>query len=730
MAKHEIIHAALFTPINRERWGLPILFRGDPGVGKCLGRGTPVLLHDGKIVPVEEIRTTEDVMGPDSRPRRVQSVTKGTGPLYRIVPKKGAPWVCNDVHVLTLVHSVTNEVLDIPLDKYLALPANTKHHLKLFQPEAIDFGGDPEADLPIDPYFIGVWFGDGTKALNSVSISKPDAEIERLCRDVASAWGLHVSVTSTEGGRCPTYRIVSDSRGPNTNPLLTKMREVIGDGREIPTAYLTADRSVRQEVLAGLLDTDGYKVGSCYEIVQKSPGIARGIAFLARSLGFRVTEKIKVVNGDTYRRLFLSGDATQLPMRIARKAPQERLQKKNPLRTGFSVEAIGDGEYFGFTLTGDGRFLLGDFTVTHNTSVFKDVAEAAGLDCEVLSPGERGEGAFGVTPVPLTHQNGKTVLSYPPPEWTERMVTRGFVLLDEMSSCPPALQPALLGTLQERVIGGYTLPAGVRVMGTANSTEQAAGGWDLAMPVANRIGHLKWECPTPAEWGEWLISMDSRKATKQQAVMTAEAEERRVLDAWATPWARARAFTSGFLSRRPELLLKCPNPNDPMASAAWPSPRSWENATRAYASALVHNLSEIDRDTLVGAFIGDGPAGELATWVEATDLPDPVEILSGMTKWKPDVRRLDITNAVLASCTAIVVSEKNAALRKARAEKLWELLAIVAEDAADQVEGPIRILCSPTNQLMTAGGIKALAKLKPILDAVNEVAKMASAPRR
>ena len=28
-----------------------------------------------------------------------------------------------------------------------------------------------------------------------------------------------------------------------------------------------------------------------------------------------------------------------------------------------------DGEYFGFTLDGDGRFLLGDFTVTHNTSL-------------------------------------------------------------------------------------------------------------------------------------------------------------------------------------------------------------------------------------------------------------------------------------------------------------------------------------------------------------------------
>ncbi len=361
------------------------------------------------------------------------------------------------------------------------------------------------------------------------------------------------------------------------------------------------------------------------------------------------------------------------------------------------------------------------------TSVFKDVAAGAGLACEVLSPGERGEGAFGVTPVPNADAS---LLRYPPPDWTARMPHRGFVLLDEMSSCPPALQPVLLGMIQERVVGGYRLPGGVRVMGTANSTEQAAGGWDLAMPVANRLGHLRWDCPSTADWADWLLGLGGGKATQAQAEVGAEAEEARVLGAWQTPWARARAFTSGFLSRRPDLMLKCPLPTDPAASAAWPSPRSWENATRAYASALVHKLSEIDRDTLVAAFIGDGAAGELVTWIEATDLPDPVEILSGANKWKPDVRRLDITNAVLASCTAMVVSEKPGARRKAWAEKLWEILATVAEDAADQVEGPVRIMCKPENNLLSAGGVKALAKLKPILDAMAEVAKLAESSSR
>lgn len=50
-------------------------------------------------------------------------------------------------------------------------------------------------------------------------------------------------------------------------------------------------------------------------------------------------------------------------------APQdaEIVEYKAVTRTGFTVEPIGEGDYYGFTLDGDGRFLLGDFTVTHNT---------------------------------------------------------------------------------------------------------------------------------------------------------------------------------------------------------------------------------------------------------------------------------------------------------------------------------------------------------------------------
>jgi len=99
--------------------------------------------------------------------------------------------------------------------------------------------------------------------------------------------------------------------------------------------------------------------------------------FLARSLGFAATKKKCVkkchnngVSGN-YFRCTISGDIEDIPCRVLRKQAEPRRQIKDVLLTGLSVEPIGVGDYFGFEIDGTDRlFLLGDFTVTHNTVIF------------------------------------------------------------------------------------------------------------------------------------------------------------------------------------------------------------------------------------------------------------------------------------------------------------------------------------------------------------------------
>ncbi len=376
-----------------------LILEGMPGSGKCLGLGTPVLYFDGTVKPVEDICVGDLLMGPDSRPRRVLSLSRGHDQMFRIIPVKGQPWTCNSSHILTLVssHSKTGELIDIPVQDYLNKTARFRLDRKQFT-VGVDFP-EHSSTPPIDPYFLGVWYGDGTKDLKSVTISKPDPEIRQAVMNIAVAWNLKVrEFTNTSG--CPGFAITSgEAHGKrNRNPLLDALRHVVGLGEIFPTRYLTGSRKERAEFLAGLLDTDGYYDKGCYEIIQKRKGFADGICFLAQSLGLRACLTSKYIKGYDlpYWRVSISGEMSFLPLRIERKKPKQRRQIKDVTRTAITVEPIGMGEYAGFTLDGDGRFLLGDFTVTHNSSAVQLLQIALMGETKPIILSRNKEDDFGV----------------------------------------------------------------------------------------------------------------------------------------------------------------------------------------------------------------------------------------------------------------------------------------------------------------------------------------------
>jgi len=360
-----------------------------PGDGKCLGLGTPVLMADGRVLPVEQIATGDRLMGPDGKSRTVLSTNVGRGPLYRIDPIKGEPWVCNDVHMLTLVDTDTDKTIDIPLDKWLSSAPYFQSRHKQFSVGIDSFEDAPGSTGLIDQYFLGVWFGDGSKsvrmvgdgtAIRGVEVSKPDKEILAICQEMAATWELQVKVSDTD--RCPRYSIVAE-RGQD-NRLLRALRDAVGVTVEVPDSILRGSRRERLAFLAGFLDTDGNLHHNCFTLTQKRESWARAVCHVARSLGFCSTITTRTAKDQhgvagTYFVVSISGDVDQIPTRIERKKAEPRQQKKIATRTGFAVTEIGEGDYYGFTLTGDGRFLLGDFTVTHNTRLKDSGAIVRGL---------------------------------------------------------------------------------------------------------------------------------------------------------------------------------------------------------------------------------------------------------------------------------------------------------------------------------------------------------------
>lgn len=345
-----------------------------------------------------------------------------------------------------------------------------------------------------------------------------------------------------------------------------------------------------------------------------------------------------------------------------------------------------------------------------------DVIEAVGrkwrMHVEVLSPSERGEGAFGVTPVPREVVGG-FVMSYPAPDWIEAFEDfsdRGIVFLDELTTAPPIIQAAMLGLIQAKRIGGATLPKGVRILAAANPPELAAGGWDLAPPAANRLAHLAWEPPTVEEWSDFELGGAS---LEPEETHDPEAEERRVMSLWGRERAKAVGLVTAFHTRKRGMLHSQPEAGSPAATRAWPSHRSWSNAILAWASSHVHELSPADRIGFVEGFVGAGPTRELLAFANSMDLPDPVDLLEGRVSWDHDSRRLDRSQAVMSSLVSLVTSDPktNATVR---IPALWSILdRCPADDIAAMAVRPL----SKAGLTRTREAIPVLARLRPVLAA-------------
>lgn len=345
--------------------------------GKCLHPDTKIRMFDGTVKTAGTVQVGDQLMGPDNTPRTVKSTCTGVGPMYKIVPRRGNSWICNDVHVLTLQHTTTNEVIDIPLNEYLTQTDYFKHCYKQFS-VGIDY---PEKQLAVDPYFVGLWLGEGTKSLKTVAVTTADCEISDYLESVAQANGGYLYEDDHPDNASSTYHL-SVGRGNGPNPLLTLMRELFDpENVRIPASYLTASTEQRKKLLSGLIDSDGHlHENRFYEIVQVRKGLAEDIYELARSLGFGATLTPRIVRGVIYWRVNILGvENGSLPfIRLARKQITSRRQK-HPNRTAFSVESLGEGNYAGFTLDGDGRFLLADYTVTHNTEIACAITQYLGL---------------------------------------------------------------------------------------------------------------------------------------------------------------------------------------------------------------------------------------------------------------------------------------------------------------------------------------------------------------
>jgi len=355
---------------------------------------------------------------------------------------------------------------------------------------------------------------------------------------------------------------------------------------------------------------------------------------------------------------------------------------------------------------------------TAKTALITQIAEEEGFHVEVVIASLRDPSDFLGVAVPVTEKDGTTTVEYAPPAWALRAAKAQYavVLFDEINSAVPAVQAALHRVVLEGQVGDYKLPNTVVFIAAMNAVEDATGGQDVAMALGNRFGLLAdWEGATPQQWCQWIVTAGNGNETAK--LRDAAETMKAVKKAWPEHFAKAAGVWTSYISKNPAELNKPPAPDSPEASRAWSSMRTNEMAVRALAASSLHNLSEIDTQRFVGAFVGAAAARQFFAWKKMLDLPDCAALLDGSVSYKHDPDRLDRSMVVFRTCAAIV-APSNAEKRQPRTAALWKLLKSHL-DFADIIFPAAVVLCDSKVRLVRgfAEADVVLAKLAPVLRA-------------
>ena len=397
---------------------------------ECFDPNTPILLWNGTIKKAEDIIIGDYLIDDNGNSVRVKSTCSGEKRMYEVIQHKNnfMNYTVTDNHILTLKvkkhKNVRNHrgkiefswfdkkqlkykykdfnntedlnefkttidddnVIDITIEQYLSLPENVQKQLYTFKSNGINW---ETKEVALDPYILGMWLGDGFSS--GYGFATADKEL----LDEYIKWGVDNDATITKGNRY-SYTISSTINNTQTGISCNKTEQAplkkllakynLINNKHIPLDYLTNDRKTRLAVLAGLIDTDGSVRANGHEIriAQGEPNykIIYDAEFLARSLGFscHLNDGIcsYTVNGEKrkkpYKELSITGKylyeiPTILPRKKLNKCNSKGHEKRSDISLQSSFELVQKDvqPFVGWQLEGNGRFLLGDMSISHNT---------------------------------------------------------------------------------------------------------------------------------------------------------------------------------------------------------------------------------------------------------------------------------------------------------------------------------------------------------------------------
>lgn len=292
--------------------------------GKCLARDTEVLMFDGTIKPVQDIAVGDLLMGDDSKPRTVKSIARGREPMIRFYNHKcNVDYTVNASHILSLknpfyidndVSSSRHNTIDICAKEYIQRSFRIKNvkNARINENRLHTIDDYKGYRVPID-------FRLDEDATPSIIPYNKNEWKKIKIASRKTRFGALIQFTEHAGGIYDSEKYILDG------VLIQRMRLTI----------------------------------ICTDIEQ-----IRDVLFIARSLGFHCSYQ-------NFHICIYSTKYAQLNMlkpNVEQLSPQRIDHVDYNLTYDLFWKILPEDDYYGFEIEGTNRrFLLADFTVTHNT---------------------------------------------------------------------------------------------------------------------------------------------------------------------------------------------------------------------------------------------------------------------------------------------------------------------------------------------------------------------------
>lgn len=362
------------VPRGSQNEVLGVAIKDDPD--KIRGK-RPISLYS--VVPTpdgwkywSEIHTGDQLFGKDGK---IVNVIDETIPeemdLYLLELQDGRSAVVGPTHPFEVIYrsagKLKKRIVEAKFLENNTIYKNKKYNLYKFYLEKTGPVQYPHKNIPIDPYTLGLYLGDGcykhchSDYLDLTMLREDIDQIEKFIpysvdkskyRDITHK--IHINKSSID---------VLKSLGLNNRDSSSKF---------IPNLYLYNSVDVRFDILAGLLDTDGsvYKDGRV-EFSSKSSNLVHDVVELCRSLGINCTLKKKYIKNVLYFRVVIYSNDSNL-FKLPRK--KERLAKRknsaySKMTAIKSVTLLEKGQAKCVTVDSEDHLhLIDEFIPTHNSN--------------------------------------------------------------------------------------------------------------------------------------------------------------------------------------------------------------------------------------------------------------------------------------------------------------------------------------------------------------------------